>query len=151
MRPATRQYPPAMLPGICMRCRCNEQNRTYFIDTGVSIDWEGVMYLCDKCLEDIVVCSEEFLLKAQVDDLLGAQLEHVQHALEITRNQDEFRLWLIETAGLDLYHLEKKFNESRISRAVVSENVELVGESTSPDGPIDDSFESPDKFSLNLF
>lgn len=39
---------PTSLPGICFICR--SPNRETFIDTGISLDFEGAVYICCECV-----------------------------------------------------------------------------------------------------
>ena len=135
MRPANRQEVPVMLPGICARCRCNEQAREYFVDTGFDLEFEGVCYICNKCLEDIAKASGEFFLKTEVDDLLAVQLNEVKNAASIVSHKEEFNAWVLETTGLNFDHLEKKFYESRrIPTELVASDDGFHGEAAGTDG-----------------
>jgi hypothetical protein len=93
MRPAVRMDIPALPPGVCFRCRVgSEQNkREYFVDTGISLDWEGVIYLCNMCLDDIARTTGVMYTKNDVDDLLSAQTDLVAQAQEIVEFNDGFR------------------------------------------------------------
>jgi hypothetical protein len=44
-------YSPVALPGSCFFC--GSGNREYYIDTGMSVEFHGAMYLCNVCVEGI--------------------------------------------------------------------------------------------------
>lgn len=161
MRPATRMAQPALPPGICYRCRVSEHaGREYFVDTGISLDWEGVIYFCDKCLEDLAKCTGEFFTKPEVDDLLSIQTEMVEKAQKLVEYHEKFTVWL-STFGFDLSGaktifdslIEEENERGRIPAEYTSEADGSIGETDESDsvdsGEIDGG-EAAEGFVLKL-
>lgn len=147
MRIATRMEKPALPPNICCRCRCTETaetKREYFVDVGVSFDWEGVVYLCDKCLEDICKATGEFFTKVEVDELLAIQVDVVEKAYLTVLHNDDFKAWVLDNFSLNLDTLEQKYNESRLIRATAPETDGTSGDTEQSDDSIDGDSESED-------
>ena len=46
-------YSPVALPGCCFICRAAQ--RDSYIDTGVSMDFEGAFYICHLCVDEMAV------------------------------------------------------------------------------------------------
>ena len=132
MRPAVKMIDPVLPPGICFRCRVgNSAPREFFVDTGVSFDWEGVLYLCDMCIIDIGKAAESFYTKAVLDDLLSIQADSAESGYCITKKRDEFYSWAL-TIGLDLFTLEKSFDERERDRGAIVEADATAGTTSEP-------------------
>lgn len=141
MRPATRMDQPALPPGICYRCRVSEHaGREYFVDTGISIDWEGVIYLCNMCLKDLARSTGEFFTKDEVDELLGIQTDIVERAQQSLNYMEKFSDWL-KAFGFDLSGareifdkiIEEENERARIPAEYVSEPDESVADASGAD------------------
>lgn len=70
MRPANIQTIPATLPGRCFKCLSGHPAREYFFDTGIDTEWEGVLYICNLCMTEIIEVSPDFATKKKLDSIL---------------------------------------------------------------------------------
>lgn len=99
--------PPAP-PNRCAVCQLsNHEDITYFVDTGIWAEHEGVIYLCNRCFEPLVDLTELYLRKSEhktvVEEVRG-EVELVRtHAVEL-QGQAEL---LHELFGLRLADLDK--------------------------------------------
>lgn len=116
MRPPQKMIKPHMHPNSCAKCKNSgsesEGSRLYFLDTGITYDYEGNVYLCDCCLRDLVSVAEEYFTKEQVDDLLSTQVAIVERAAVITRDFDKLDSWISENLGVSLKFLKERMKES---------------------------------------
>lgn len=74
MRPPSISDRPALNPGMCYKCRSGPEagNRTYYVDLGIDVDYEGVMYLCNFCLADVIKCGvPDIMLQKDVHSLIS--------------------------------------------------------------------------------
>lgn len=44
---------PVNLPWVCSWCKCGDHARSAFLDTGLSFDFEGTVYLCEECAKNL--------------------------------------------------------------------------------------------------
>lgn len=91
MRPTTIHETPILNPGECHRCHCNElaEGREYFVDTGIDVEWVGVLYLCNLCLADLVRVTPDILHKSIVDAAAEAQSNFIAEAERKDRQYEE--------------------------------------------------------------
>jgi hypothetical protein len=61
MRPAALYTDPPATPFVCINCKAHAQIRRWFVDIGTDAEWEGVIYICDSCMADIVRVTPDFL------------------------------------------------------------------------------------------
>lgn len=88
---------PVALPGCCAICRAGN-NRRFYVDTGMSLEFHGVVYICDECigeashtsgyispeLADKLKAENEYLNK--YNDELSAKLEVLERSLHDLRS-----------------------------------------------------------------
>src|SRR6187402_287160 len=63
---------PTRHPGFCAKCLVGSgaTERKFFVHTGMEYDYEGVVYLCNMCLEDICRQTGAFYTQDMVDDII---------------------------------------------------------------------------------
>lgn len=61
MRPVALTKDPAGPPHVCIKCGAHAQIREWFVDIGTETDWEGIVYICNSCMADIVRVTPDFL------------------------------------------------------------------------------------------
>lgn len=82
-RPVQVLDSPILHPGQCFKCKSSSREfRRYWIDTGIDIDWEGVVYICDMCMTDIVRNSPDFYTQAEMDSVVNSNNDLLQSAKE---------------------------------------------------------------------
>jgi len=71
---------PVALPGCCFICRA--ATRESYIDTGVSLDFDGAFYICNICCEEIAK-SYGYISHDEYKDLRGSkeELERLNYEL----------------------------------------------------------------------
>lgn len=74
-------HPPfsLLMPGVCSACGGGPQDRSYFLDTGLDSVFNGILYFCNFCVNDIAMMAGYIYrsdheamtadLKKQVEDL----------------------------------------------------------------------------------
>lgn len=84
-------YSPAALPGSCFFC--GSGGREFYVDTGLSVEFHGAMYICNICCEEIaktvkfIPHSEYKALRAENEQLseltyqLRTKLDVVEESL----------------------------------------------------------------------
>ena len=70
MRPIEVTEKALKLPGTCSKCLSS--NRDYFVDTGMDMEFGGVLYFCNICITEIVRMIPDFMTKKDVDDIISA-------------------------------------------------------------------------------
>lgn len=144
MRPSTKDTEPFQQPGICCRCRVGgSADRKYFVDTGVSYDYEGVLYFCNMCLADIVHTSEDYLSLVDVEEMMGHNVELASMGTAVLAEETGFFEWAKTNFFIDLATLKTKYleyttvrdeiNGSRISTESGDATDETVGDSGGAD------------------
>jgi hypothetical protein len=80
---------PELPPGACFRCLVGAgEKRDYFVDTGVSYDFEGQVYICNMCLVDFVkmmpdqVTLEQYEGAVSENEALCQELEEARLILD---------------------------------------------------------------------
>lgn len=83
-----------MPPHVCFKCKCGEHAREFFVDIGADTEYDGTIYLCDSCMEDLGRSTEMFFSK----EAFETKVEF--NALKMQMLQDEMdefmrirRLW----------------------------------------------------------
>jgi hypothetical protein len=61
MRPVALTYDPPSTPHVCIKCGAHAQIRDWFVDIGSEVEWEGIVYICNSCMSDIVRVTPDFL------------------------------------------------------------------------------------------
>src|SRR6185369_2947390 len=140
-QPMQKMEIPALHPNMCIRCRVDgsrkedgSPGREFFIDLGVTLEWEGVAYLCSGCVADLVKEVGGYKTQAEVNAIIAAQGEFLGRAIELAAHRDDFYTWMFNTAGIDLEEAEKKY--VGISRADAAAADDVHGESTDADGSL---------------
>lgn len=59
------------VPGVCLRCNTSE-NREWFLDTDIYLDYIGNLYFCNNCMDDILLA---------VGAVFPAELESIKTVL----------------------------------------------------------------------
>lgn len=87
---------PALLPGCCFICR--SANKRMFVDTGVTVKWEGVVYVCEDCLREMAtllptqegVFTREQVQSAQARAFNLGRAQGIEFAKQIAKAVEEF-------------------------------------------------------------
>jgi hypothetical protein len=96
-RPVELTLDPPTAPHICVMCKAHTQLREWFVDTGVETEWEGVVYICNECMIELVRVAPTFMsVKA-----------HKEIVAEYRKELDEYAdlkccFELVEEAFIDL-------------------------------------------------
>lgn len=61
MRPVELTTDPKASPHVCIKCKAHSQVRDWFVDTGTEVEWEGILYICNFCMADIVRVTPDFM------------------------------------------------------------------------------------------
>jgi hypothetical protein len=62
-------------PGDCGVCHATE-NREWFLDTGVYLDFIGVFYICNMCIVDVIHAAQG-LTKEELEYMIDSQKEEI--------------------------------------------------------------------------
>lgn len=81
---------PEFSPGACFRCQAGdtrdqhgERMREYFVDLGIQFEWEGELYLCNKCIEDILeICPDKISLR-EYNETINQLIEYKELAARV--------------------------------------------------------------------
>lgn len=92
---------PDQTPGTCLRCLSGPSpQRTYFLDTGIDLEFGGVIFFCNLCLNDFIKNAPDMFTKEYVDKLVNDERELIESAtkaIEDRRKLDK----ALEAIGLD--------------------------------------------------
>lgn len=111
---------PQFLPGHCLICRSG--NRAQFIDPQVALEFEGHVYICDKCVIDMANMLTYVPQTKIPDGYLGLVTESSD---TIKRFAGEFssklgasvdNLSVIATSLADMAEQQKSFIERRLAQ-----------------------------------
>lgn len=72
---------PYFMPGHCMICR--SANREQYIDTHVAFEFEGHVYICDKCIvemADMIAYVPKFKINAGFPGLVAESIDALNRA-----------------------------------------------------------------------
>jgi len=133
MRAITVVKKPPMPPHVCFKCKCGEHAREFFVDIGADTEFDGTIYLCDSCMEDLGRSTEMFFSKEVFEDkiaLYQMELATLQNAyLEFLRIKDiwsqHYPMTLIDYANT----LEKVLNGTNGNSVDATGESEPSGES----------------------
>jgi hypothetical protein len=84
---------PQAAPGECLLCRGEASNRQWFVDTGISWDYYGAIYICNECVLEIThilgfITPQEAVELKTDRDVLAGEVHHLSvqlaslHSLE---------------------------------------------------------------------
>ena len=152
MRPVAIYKDPPTLPHVCIKCGAHAQIREWFVDIGTEVEWEGIVYICNSCMSDIVQVTPDFLSVEAHTEIVAEyknrmeEFEKLKFELQIMED-----LWADLTGmGLRLWidtmvKVKELGHELELSRTVSSATTDLstvVGDSTESKQSIDSSDES---------
>jgi len=132
-----------LFPHVCMRCKAGpSEHRELFFDIGIDTDFDGVVYICDSCLNDICDQSQNhYFSKKAVDELLTEVSLLRAEALK-TVVEHKLLIEALQELGLNT---EKILENHGRTDSVSDGTVELlqVSESTSNRDGVQLSFTTP--------
>lgn len=73
---------PEALPGSCFIAACGSASRANYIDTGMSMEFHGAVYICDQCLAEMArllgfsTQMDTFELRNRIDQLERQNYEY---------------------------------------------------------------------------
>lgn len=83
-RPAQKMKVPHLAPYLCAKCRADQTSpREWFVDTGVDDFYDGIVYFCDSCFEDIAKAAGLFT-KKQADQMVDQNNDIYTAYVELT-------------------------------------------------------------------
>lgn len=106
---------PQAAPGECLLCRGEASNRQWFVDTGISWDFHGAIYICNECVLEIthilgfITPQEAIELKADRNVLAG-EVHHLNVQLAALRS--------LENAVDDFLESRSRLSDLRSSSSV---------------------------------
>lgn len=87
MRPPSIVNRPPMPPHVCFKCKCGEHARQFFVDIGADTEFEGTIYICDSCMEDLGRATNMFYSKQVFEDKISTYLVELE---ELRNTWNEF-------------------------------------------------------------
>lgn len=147
MRPTVYQDSPNLPPYRCAKCRAiDSSERDFWVDLGISYDWEGVVYLCSACITDVVKASDgRFFTAEQVKERTDALKSIVDDTAKKRAELERIKARLTYL-GFDLNHLlEGEYGQPDSGSSVDTEH-EVVRDS----GDVDKTENPVVGFSLSL-
>lgn len=148
MRPPNLQRDPVMPPGICCLCRCGKKSegepdqRDYFVDFGIDIEWQGVMYVCNLCLISVVRMARlpDIIAMADVNNAL-ADAQETKKVAE--RSIEEYQLVKnhLGNIGLNFDNLLAAAQYHLDAQGVIETPVEEIPSAAEQEGVSEDVLE----------
>lgn len=148
MRPPNLQRDPVMPPGICCLCRCGKKSegepdqRDYFVDFGIDIEWQGVMYVCNLCLISVVRMARlpDIIAMADVNNAL-ADAQETKKVAE--RSIEEYQLVKnhLGNIGLNFDNLLAAAQHHLDAQGVIETPVEEIPSAAEQEGVSEDVLE----------
>jgi hypothetical protein len=95
MRPVQIMSKPPAYPHVCVVCG-KQDDRDYFVDLGFDISdlyqpvWEGCVYLCNMCMENVVNSYQAQLTKYHGTDLLKGHTYKYVEGLDPAQGELDF-------------------------------------------------------------
>lgn len=132
------------LPGVCLRCNTSE-NRDWFLDTDIYLDFIGNAYICNMCIVDFFNAAGGLTAEAAADlDKLHTEM---LRELEANYEQEIEELRGIQLIShLSIAEIVDSFAgyETRIKELERSERELPVGNTVDPEPTVDDPTDEPD-------
>lgn len=141
MTPVRVYDSPPSHPYMCMKCRNGAETREYFIDTGMQVEWEGLIYLCNECMHDIALACGIYITREYSNTLLADQADMVSKYYDMV---DKIKLWdqvFHDLTGTSVYeffsNLERVkaqgLRDERSTLRIVRSSDSIVADSKSDD------------------
>lgn len=131
MTPAVLTQKCDLPPFICFRCR-TDQNREYYINTGMNTEFDGQIYLCNACMGDLVEVDKNSLLVSHFDAIMLQYQANLERATKISEDFEDKKV-LLKRIGLDIEELISFLKGQNGPRTNESTSVNLDGKSDSND------------------
>jgi hypothetical protein len=151
MRPVALTLDPAGPPHVCIKCGAHAQIRKWFVDIGTETEWEGIVYICNSCMADIVKVTPDFLSVEAHREIVAEYMRGMDELAEL-KNRLEIvsALWMDMTGNsLEVFmdNLEKVHEYSRLELSgVVSDTISdlstTLGDSSESESSDSSSVES---------
>jgi len=84
MRPAFIVKKPPMPPHVCFKCKCGEHARNFFVDIGADTEFDGTIYLCESCMEDLGRSTDMFYSREVFENKISAYLVELSELKEMS-------------------------------------------------------------------
>jgi hypothetical protein len=137
MRPVALTYDPPASPHVCVKCGAHAQIRDWFVDIGTETEWEGIVYICNSCLADIIRVTPDFLSVEAHRTIVAEYMERMDELTELKQRMNTMSLMWMEMTGnsfeIFMDNLIKVEEYGRLLSGTVSEPVDdkstIVGDS----------------------
>lgn len=94
-------------PYMCSRCRADSPKRDWFIDTGITTEWDGLIYLCEACCLDVGVAAPNLMTVARFESIQTSWQEKLDKAEEAIATLGKMKDYLIGLGfAVDTYFIE---------------------------------------------
>lgn len=125
-RPPQKMKTPHLAPHICAKCRADSTSpREWFVDTGVDDFYDGIVYFCDSCFNDIAKTAGLFTRK-QIDEMVDSNNDIISKHLKLVANMEVWEEAWKTLTGTSLQEffagLERLKENGKSSRHSVSDN-----------------------------
>lgn len=97
MRPVALTYDPAGPPHTCIKCGAHAQIRKWFVDIGTETEWEGIVYICNSCMADIVRVTPDFLSVEAHREIVAEYMARMDELTEL-----KHRIHTVSTVWMDM-------------------------------------------------
>lgn len=133
MRLAAVFEDPPSFPYVCFKCKTGKHAREFFVDLGMDTDFDGTIYLCNSCMEDLGRTTEMFMTQEQFEDKIALTTIELEDLRAVKNEFDKMKvLWATHfSVGLVelLNTLDEVHNGPRSGRTESTEHSTELAES----------------------
>jgi len=142
MRPVAITYDPPAMPHTCIKCGAHAQIRDWFVDIGAEVEWEGIVYICNSCLSDIVRVTPDFLSVEAHQQIVAEFKSRMEELTEIKQKFSTMSEMWFEMTGnslevfMDNLVKVNEYARMELSRTLsesVADQSAIVGDSSEPE------------------
>lgn len=143
MRPPVLYDEPITPPYACTKCGAHGNVREWFVDIGAEVEWEGIVYICNMCMIDVVQVTPDFMTVNSHREIVAQYTKELDRLAELDQ-----RLSRMSSAWMDLTGNSLDIFFDNLQKAVAYNGIglgfsEFVPESIGTDSTTDrDSIES---------
>lgn len=102
MKPVKLTKDPESSPHVCIKCRAHAQVRDWFVDIGTDVEWEGMLYICNECMKDIVRVTPDYLTVDAHREIVSEYIRDVDAYYVLKTELKQITDQWFEMTGLDL-------------------------------------------------
>lgn len=140
MRPVALIFDPPAMPHVCIKCGAHAQIREWFVDIGTETEWEGIVYICNSCMSDIVRVTPSFLSVEAHREIIAEYIARMDELTELKQRMSVVGiLWMNLTGNsLEIFmdNLTKVDEYVRVLSGAIPESSDnqstVVGDSSEP-------------------